>query len=83
VKPPTVIDVVQKLLDMQESIVAIAIAVEVDLLALQRSHEALRKCIIVWIASTAHADPNTVRQQQVHVFSGAVLHASICVVDQS
>ena len=81
-KPPTVIDVVQKLLDMQESIFAIAIAAEVDLLALQRPHEALRQRIIVRIASAAHADPNAVREQQVNVFSGAVLHASICVVDQ-
>ena len=55
----------------------------VDLLLLERLHEALRLGIVVGIADPAHAGGNAVLLQQIGVVAAGILDAAVGVVDQA
>ena len=61
----------------------VAIGASVDLLLLERLHEALRLGIVVGIADAAHARLDVVPLQQLGVVAAGILHAAIGMMDQA
>ena len=73
VQPLAIVDLVDEDADVVRRVAVIAITGAVDLLALERSHEALGLGVVVGIADPAHAGGNPVVFQQAGILGTGVL----------
>jgi hypothetical protein len=78
-----VVDLLDEAADRLPRVVGIAVGAAVDLLLLQRLHEALRLSVVVGIADAAHAWLDGMAGQQLGVVAAGVLHAAVGVVDEA
>ena len=77
---PLTVVVGEKLIEVVASIQDVAILLEVNFLAFERLHEALRSGIIVRVSAAAHADHEAFLFQAADVVVATVLHPTIGVV---
>src|SRR5882762_561824 len=78
-----VVDLLDEGADAARGFMVIAIEPAIDLLGLERRHEALGLGVVVGIADPAHADADAVRLQELAVVGAGILHAAIGVMDQA
>jgi len=72
-----------KLLEVLLQLFQIAIFTGIDLLPLQRLHEAFATRIVIRIGWPAHAGNNFMLLQQLNIFLRRILHSAIGMMDQT
>ena len=70
-------------LKVRAEVIEVPIGVGVDLLALERLHEALTAGMVIGIGRPAHARDHVVRAQHRPVLPGRLWDAAISMMDQS
>src|SRR5439155_27282626 len=83
VQTMAIVDVFEKGAYRRTRMVYVAVGPSVDLLLLERLHEALRLGVVVGTADAAHARPDVMRLQDGGVIAACVLHAAVGMVDQT
>src|SRR5262249_45608014 len=83
VQAAAVVDVFEEAADRRARVVDVAVGCSVDLLLLERAHEALRLGIVVGTANAAHARPDVVYLKDGGVIAACVLHAAVGMMDQA
>ena len=78
-----VVDLSDKAVDPAPGILEINEGFAVDLLSLQRLHEAFGLGVVEGITRPAHADGDVVFGKPLAIGDGGVLHAAIRVMDQA
>ena len=68
--------------NVRTQVVEIPIGVGVNLLSLERLHEALTTGVVIGVGRPAHARDHVARSQQGHVLLGRRLDAAIGIVNQ-
>ena len=77
VQPDAIVVLVDEGFDVRAQMLEIPIVVGVDLLPLERFHEALAAGVVVGVRRPTHARDHLVLAEQLHVCAGGILHAPI------
>src|SRR6185503_9272304 len=77
VQAVAIVDLLEEGADRRAGVVDVAVGSPVNLLVLERLHEALRLGIVIGAADATHARLDLMRDQDVGVVSACVLHAAI------
>jgi len=83
VQPVLVVDLCDEAIDAATGVSDVGEGAAVDLLGLQRLHEAFGLGVVEGIARPAHADCDVVFGEPLAIGDGGVLHAAIGVMDQA
>ena len=83
VQPLAIVDFFDESANFVVRMMCVTIAASVDLLLLERLHEALRHRVVVRAANPAHARLDGVRLEPADVVAARVLHATIGMMDQA
>ena len=82
-EPLAVVGLLDEASDAGAGIASIAIGAAVDLLLLERFHEALGLGVVVGIADPAHARLDIVIAQDLRVIAAGILHTPVRVMDEA
>src|SRR5208337_4233000 len=82
-QPFLIIHLIDEIGNSLQNVIVYAILPEIDLLSLERFHEALGRCIIVRVALAGHAYLKFVLSELVDIIMGSVLHPLIRMMDHS
>ena len=81
-QPDAIVVLLDECGNVRTQVVEISIGIGVDLLLLERLHEALTTGVVIGVGRSAHAREHVVRSQQGHVCFGGLLDAAIRMMDQ-
>ena len=81
-QPVAIVVLLDERRNVRAQVVEIPIGVRVDLLPLERLHEALTTGVVIGVGGPTHARDHVVRSQQGHVLLRGILDAAIGMVDQ-
>jgi hypothetical protein len=80
-QPDAIVVLLDERGNVRTQVVEISIGIGIDLLPLERLHEALTTGVVIRVRRPAHARDHVVRSQQGHVRFGGILDAAIGMMD--